>query len=148
VLIVVAGVAVFAAQAMIQVQMLMFIADTVEYGEHKLGRRNDSVTLSLQPFIYKLSSAVASGIVGWSVIASGIKDADSAADMTDDGIFLVKAVMFIVPAVLIAVSYLVYRRFYVLSESRYADIVGELTVRRAAAAGAVAASTEEERADA
>src|SRR5690606_8575051 len=55
VLIVVAGVLVFAAQAMIQVQMLMFIADTVEYGEHKLGRRNDSVTLSLQPFIYKLS---------------------------------------------------------------------------------------------
>src|SRR5690606_32661485 len=52
-----AGVLVFAAQALIQVQMLMFIADTVEYGEHKLGRRRDSVTLSLQPYIYKLSSA-------------------------------------------------------------------------------------------
>lgn len=144
-LIIVAGVAVFAAQAMIQVQMLMFIADTVEYGEHKLGRRNDSVTLSLQPFIYKLSSAVASGVVGWAVIASGIKDADVAADVTDSGTLLVKVVMFIVPAVLILASYLVYRRFYVITEGRYAEIVEELDVRRVAATGTV---PEEDRADA
>lgn len=154
VFIVIAGVAVFAAQAMIQVQMLMFIADTVEYGEHKLGRRNDSVTLSLQPFIYKLSSAVASGIVGWAVIASGIIDAESAADMTDEGTFLVKAVMFVAPAVLIALSYLVYRRFYVIDAARYSEIVEELQVRRGAAAVGAAApaldaasAAEEDRAE-
>ncbi|AYF98383.1 glycoside-pentoside-hexuronide (GPH):cation symporter [Protaetiibacter intestinalis] len=135
-LIVVAGVAVFAAQAMIQVQLLMFIADTVEYGEHKLGRRNDSVTLSLQPFIYKLSSALASGVVGWTVIASGMKDADAAADMTEGGTFLVKLMMFVVPGVLIALSYLVYRRWYRLDAAGYARIVEELRARREAAASA------------
>jgi len=132
-LIVVAGVLVFAAQAMIQVQMLMFIADTVEYGEHKLGRRNDSVTLSLQPFIYKLSAALASGVVGWAVVASGIFDAQGPADMTEGGTLLVKAVMFLAPAVLIALSYLVYRRFYVIDATRYTRIVEELRERREAA---------------
>ena len=130
-LIIIAGVAVFAAQAVIQIQLLMFIADTVEYGEHKFGRRNDSITLSLQPFIYKLSSALANGVIGWVVIASGMKDAEAAADMTEPGVFLVKASMFIVPGVLIAVSYLVYRRFYVLDEGRYAQIVDELRERKA-----------------
>jgi len=143
VLIVVAGVLVFAAQAMIQVQMLMFIADTVEYGEHKLGRRNDSVTLSLQPFIYKLSAALASGVVGWSVVSSGIFDAQGPADMTEGGTFEVKAVMFLAPAVLIALSYLVYRRFYVIDAARYTAIVEELRERRVAAgAGAVVESAE------
>ncbi len=129
--IVVAGVAVFAAQAMIQIQLLMFIADTVEYGEHKLGRRNESVTLSVQPFVYKLSSALANGVIGWVVIASGMEQASGAADMTDAGTFFVRAAMFIVPCALIAVSFLVYRRFYRLDEGRYAQLVEELRARKA-----------------
>ncbi|QNO38128.1 MFS transporter [Protaetiibacter sp. SSC-01] len=145
-MIIVSGVLVFAAQAMIQVHMLMFIADTVEYGEHKLGRRNDGVTLSLQPFIYKLSSAVATGVTGWAVIASGIKDAGDTA-ITDDGQLLVRVVMFVVPALLIALSYVVYRMFYRLDESRYEAIVEELRVRKAAAAGVVEPETEAEAAD-
>lgn len=136
VMIIIAGVGVFAAQAVIQIQLLMFIADTVEYGEHKFGRRNDSVTLSLQPFIYKLSSALANGVIGWVVIASGMKDAADASEMTDSGTFLVKAAMFAIPGLLIAVSYLVYRRFYVLDEGRYAVIVEELHARKEAATAA------------
>ncbi len=150
-MIIVSGVLVFAAQAMIQVHMLMFIADTVEYGEHKLGRRNDGVTLSLQPFIYKLSSAVATGVTGWAVIASGIKEAGDTA-ITDDGQVLVRVVMFVVPAVLIVLSYGVNRIFYVLDAARYAQIVEELRVRKAAAAGLVEpepeTDAEDEHADA
>ncbi|WP_166867797.1 glycoside-pentoside-hexuronide (GPH):cation symporter [Salinibacterium sp. ZJ70] len=135
--VVIAGIAVFAAQATIQIQLLMFVADTVEYGEHKFGRRNDSVTLSLQPVIYKSSSALANGVVAWAVIASGMLDAESAADMTDGGTTLVKVAMFVVPGVMIALSYLIYRRFYTLDEGRYAQIVEELRERR----GTVGAAT-------
>jgi melibiose permease/lactose/raffinose/galactose permease len=130
--IVVAGVAIFAAQAVLQLLMLMFITDTVEYGQHKFGRRNDSVTLSLQPFIYKLGSALASGIVGWTVIASGMKDAGDAAGMTDSGVLLVKTMMLLAPVAMIVVSYLLWLRFYRLDEGRYAQIVEELRLRREA----------------
>ena len=143
VMIVIAGVGVFAAQAVIQIQLLMFIADTVEYGEHKFGRRNDSVTLSLQPFVYKLSSALANGVIGWVVIASGMKDAAGAADMAEGGTVLVKVAMFVVPGLLIAVSYLVYRRYYRLDEARYTAIVEELRLRNKGAADAAGAAKEE-----
>ena len=127
--IVVAGLAIFAGEAIIQLLMLMFIADTVEYGQWKMGRRNDSVTVALQPFIYKLGSALASGVVGWTVIASGMNSADTAGDMTGGGIALLKASMLLLPLVLIVASYLVYHRFYRLDAETYADIVAELRER-------------------
>lgn len=131
-IVVIAGVAIFAAQAVLQLLMLMFVSDTVEYGQFKFGRRNDSVTLSLNPFIYKLGSAVASGIVGWTVIASGMKDAAGAGDTTGEGIVLVKAMMLLVPLALILVSYVLWLRFYRLDEKRYAEIVAKLDARRVA----------------
>jgi melibiose permease/lactose/raffinose/galactose permease len=131
--IVVAGLLVFAGQAFIQLLMLVFIADTVEYGQWKLGRRNASVTLSLQPFITKMGSAVSSGIVGWTVIASGMKDAEGAADMTQAGVDLVKTAMLLVPMALIVASWVVHRRFYRLDERTYSTIVAELAAREAEA---------------
>lgn len=128
-MIIVAGLLVFAGQAAIQLLMLMFIADSVEYGHWKLGRRNDSVTLSLQPFIYKMGAAVANGVIGWTIIVSGMQQAEGAAEMTDAGTTLVKVVMFGVPLVLIVLSYIVYRVGYRLDAARYAEIVAELEAR-------------------
>lgn len=130
--IVVAGLLVFAGQAFIQLLMLVFITDTVEYGQWKLGRRNASVTLSLQPFVTKMGSAVSSGIVGWTVLASGMKEAEGAADMTAAGTDLVKTAMLLVPMALIVASWVVHRRYYRLDETRYAEIVAELAARETA----------------
>lgn len=131
--IVVAGLLVFAGQAFIQLLMLVFIADTVEYGQWKFGRRNASVTLSLQPFITKMGSAVSTGIVGWTVIASGMKEADGAAEMTEAGVDLVKTAMLLVPMGLIVASWVIHRRFYRLDEATYAGIVDELAARERSA---------------
>ena len=129
-IIAVAGILIFVGEGWIQVLMLMFIADCVEYGEWKLGRRNDSVTLSLQPFINKLGAAVASGIVGATVILSGMKEAKGPADMTPSGFMLFKSSMMILPLVLIALSYIIYRRFYKIDEIFFDRIVNELAVRK------------------
>ena len=82
----IAGLVLFIGQAFIQVMMLMFLTDSVEYGEWKFHKRNDSVTFSLQPFINKMGGAVSSGVVGAIVILSGMSQAQSAADMTSSGI--------------------------------------------------------------
>ena len=82
----IAGILLFVGQAFIQVMMLMFLTDSVKYGEWKSGKRNDSVTLSLQPFINKMGGAIASGITGATVILSGMKVAETAADMTSEGL--------------------------------------------------------------
>ena len=91
----IAGLILFIGQAFIQVMTLMFLTDSVEYGEWKFGKRNDSVTFSLQPFINKMGGAIASGVVGAIVIVSGMSQAKSAADMTASGIFILKMAMMV-----------------------------------------------------
>ncbi len=122
----VSGVLLFTGQAFIQLLMLMFIADCVEYGQWKLGRRNESVTLSVQPFIYKASNAIGSGFVGVALVVSGISGAASVDAVTESGISAFKAVMLLLPMALIAVSWLILRIGYRLDEKRYAEILAEL----------------------
>ncbi len=126
-LVALAGTLLFAGQAFIQLLMLMFIADCVEYGQWKLGRRNESITLSLQPFVYKASNALATGLVGIALVWSGISRINSAADLTPDGRWAFKAVMMGAPIVLIAISYVIVRRKYRIDEVLYAQIVAALT---------------------
>ena len=126
----VAGLILFIGQAFIQVMTLMFLTDSVEYGEWKFGKRNDSVTFSLQPFINKMGGAVASGVTGAIVIISGMSQAQSAADMTASGIFILKMAMMVFPLICILVGYLVYRSKYILDEEMYAKIVRELGERK------------------
>lgn len=125
-LIAVAGVLIFAGQAMLQIMMMLYIAETVEYGQWKFGRRNESVTFSLQPFIYKMSSAVSAGVVGVTLILSGIREADTADDVSAGGAAIFKFAMLVLPAVLIAVSWVVARAKYRINETEYARIVSEL----------------------
>lgn len=125
----VAGVLLFAGQAAIQLLMVMFIADSAEYGQWKLGRRNEAVTFALQPFIYKFSNALATGVVGITVVLSGITDADVATDIDDTGRALIKLSMLVVPLLLVVVSYLILRANYRLDETTYRRIVDELRAR-------------------
>jgi sugar (glycoside-pentoside-hexuronide) transporter len=123
------GILIFIGQAFIQLLMLMFLADTVEYGQWKLGKRNDSVTFSLQPFINKMGGALASGIVGTTVILSGITDAAGPSDVSPEGLMMMKAAMLILPLILILISYLLYSKKYRIDEVMYEQILEDLRGR-------------------
>jgi len=124
-----AGILMFLGQAFIQILMLMFLADTVEYGQWKLGKRNESVTFSLQPFINKMGGAIASAIVGATVIISGINDALTPADVTAQGLLIMKFAMLILPLLFILVGYLVYRYKYTIDPVIYQKILQDLQER-------------------
>lgn len=124
-----AGILMFLGQAFIQILMLMFLADTVEYGQWKLGKRNESVTFSLQPFINKMGGAIASAIVGATVIISGINDALTPADVTAQGLLIMKFAMLILPLLFILVGYLVYRYKYTIDPVIYQKILKDLQER-------------------
>ncbi len=125
----IAGLLLFLGQAFIQLLMLMFLADTVEYGQWKLGKRNESVTFALQPFINKMGGAVASGIVGATVIISGINDAKTAADVTPGGLLTLKLAMFVLPLVFIITGYLIYRFKYKIDQKMFKQMLSELEER-------------------
>lgn len=125
----VAAFALFFAASIIQLLMIVFQADTIEYGQVKLGQRNNAVTFALQPFINKSSGAVSTGIVGAAAILSGINTARGAQDMTSSGIAIVKLAMMGLPAVCIVAGYLVWRFRFTIDERAHAALVAELDQR-------------------
>lgn len=125
----VAGVLIFVGQAFIQMLMLMFLSDSIEYGQWKLGKRNESVTFSVQPFINKIGSALANGVLGLTLIISGINAAPTPADVTPQGITIMKLSMMILPLISIVAGYIVYMKKFTIDEKRYAEILSELKAR-------------------
>lgn len=131
VLIASAAVVLFIGEAFIQLLMLMFLADTIEYGQWKLGKRSESVTFSVQPFINKIGGAISTGIISVTVIFSGIKAGDVAAETIDSsGKLIIKLAMLVVPLLFIVGGYFIYLKKYKIDEVKYKEILEELEKRR------------------
>lgn len=129
-LIIVAALLLFIGEAFIQLLMLLFLEDTVEYGQWKLGKRNESITLSVQPLINKIGGAVSMGLVSMTLVWSGIKTGDTAAEaIGDEGKLIIKLVMLIVPVVVIVAGYIVYRCKFKINKEFYDRIVSDLSER-------------------
>ena len=130
ILIALGAVLVFVGQAFIQTLMLMFLADTVEYGHWKLGKRNESITFSVQPLINKIGGALSTAVVSMTLIIAGIKVDGGTVDTIDtSGKLLVKASMFALPLVFIVAGYIIYLKKYKISEVFYQEILRDLEER-------------------
>jgi melibiose permease/lactose/raffinose/galactose permease len=124
-----AGILLFVGEAFIQLLMLMFLTDTVEYGQWKLGNRNESITFSVQPFINKIGGAIANGIVGITLILSGINAANTPDDVTDSGLLMMKVAMLILPLIFIVIGYIIYKKKFKIDKEMFDRIIGDLTER-------------------
>ncbi|PKM74438.1 MAG: sugar transporter [Firmicutes bacterium HGW-Firmicutes-16] len=124
-----AGVLIFVGQAFIQLLMLMFLTDTIEYGQLKLGKRNESITFSVQPFINKIGGALASGVVTVTLIISGINSAVTPNDVTAGGLLTMKLAMLIFPLISIVAGYLVYLFKFKIDKEMFDKIISELGER-------------------
>jgi sugar (glycoside-pentoside-hexuronide) transporter len=125
----VAGILIFVGEAFIEMLMLMFLTDSIEYGQWKLGKRNESITFSVQPFINKIGGAIASGVVGLTLILSGVNKAQSAAEVTGQGILIMKLFMLILPLTAILLGYIVYMKKFRIDEEVHAKILQMLRAR-------------------
>lgn len=124
-----AGVMIFLGEAFIQMITLMSLADSIEYGQWKMGKRNESITFSVQPFINKLGAAIANGVLGLTLIISGINAAKTPQDVTAGGITVMKLSMLIFPLIAIVAGYIVYMKKFTIDEKRYAAILADLKER-------------------
>ena len=106
--------------------VLMVITDSVEYGQLKLGHRDESLALSIRPLLDKFGGAVANGVVGQVAIIAGMTTGASASTITATQAHNFKLLMFAVPAVLVIISIFVFGKKVFLSEEKHAEIVAEL----------------------
>lgn len=113
-------------QALIFLVVLMTITDTVEYGQLKIGHRDESLILSIRPLVNKLSGAVTGGIVGLTAVWVGMSGKATAADITDTNKLYFGLIMFAIPIVFMIISTLIYKTKVHLTEEKHAEIVREL----------------------
>ena len=140
-LIVIAGLGLFFAQAFIQLLMLLFLADAVEYGEWKLGKRNEAASFAVQPFINQFGGAASKGVVSFTLIISGINmianaagaDPEHAAEIIaatpDSAIWIMKISMMILPLICILIGFVLYMKKFKIDEVTYAQILEDLKAR-------------------
>lgn len=105
-------------------------ADTVEYGEYQTGIRIEGLTYSLFSLTRKCGQALGGSIPAFIMGAAGYI---ANAEQTEEVIFSIRASIALLPAGAIAVSFLIML-FYPLTDAKFAQIMKEITARRAAKA--------------
>lgn len=113
-------------QPLIFLVVLMTITDTVEYGQLKLGHRDEALCLCVRPLVDKLAGAITSGIIGIVAIWVGMTAGATADTITPENLAHFKYVMFIAPFVFIVLGAILYRAKVTLTEREHARIVLEL----------------------
>ena len=105
----------------------VFLADTVDYGEYKTGRRNESVVFSMQTFVVKLASAVSVLIAGVGIDLIDLDD--TAAVQTESTLLGLRLLMVALPVAGLVFSILYFVRKYRLTEAVNARISEALRQR-------------------
>ena len=113
-------------QPLVFLVVLITITDSVEYGQLKLGHRDEAVCLCVRPLVDKFAGAVSSGIIGLVAIWVGMTGGASAADITQENLFHFQIVMFAAPIVLMIIASFIYRAKVTLTEAEHAKIVAKL----------------------
>lgn len=124
---------IMAAIGMLNVVITVFLANTVDYGELKNGRRDESVIFSMQTFVVKLASGISALAASVVLTVFNIqKDETGVLSELSDGQRLgLRGCMTIIPIVVLIIGYLVYKKHYKLTDEKLEEITQELEQKRA-----------------
>lgn len=91
----------------------VMLADVVDYGEYKTGRRSESVIFSVQTMLVKFAGAAGGFIVGVGLSVVGyVPNVEQSADT----IMGLEFMMIGLPAIMMTISGVIYQRYYRLHE--------------------------------
>lgn len=97
----------------------VMLADVIDYGEYKLGKRNESIIASFQTLLVKTASAVAAWLVGVGLTMVGyVANAEQSAQT----IMGMRVIMGVIPAIVTILAFVIYAKGYKL-EGAFLDKV-------------------------
>ena len=126
------GFLIFAAFGFQTVLTTVFLANTVDYGELKNQRRDESVIFSMQTFVVKLASGVAALIASVCLAVCKLSDDTSqAVSAAGQGSVLgLRFTMTVIPIIGLAATFFIFQKRYKLTEEKVAEIAAQVKAKR------------------
>ncbi len=90
------------------VAQTVFLADIVDYGEYKTGKRNESITFSMKGFLQKLAYTVQTIILFGGLNIMGYNEQITANSINEQTKTAIGIICFAVPAVLVTLSLIIF----------------------------------------
>ena len=120
-----------AAVGVLNVLVTIFLANTVDYGELKNGRRDESVIFSMQTFVVKLASGVAALVASICLSISNISDDTSTVGAAktavgNNSLLILRLTMTLLPIFGMIIAIFLFRKKYILDEKKLDEITTTL----------------------
>ena len=130
------GFCIFAANGILTVITTVFLANTVDYGEFKNHRRDESVIFSMQTFVVKLASGIAILATGICLklnnlkqddkITEEMKTVDWSLDVPAAAKTGLRMTMTVIPIIGLIIAFLWFRKKYILTDKKVEEISVEV----------------------
>ena len=121
---------IMSAMGMLNVIITVFLANTVDYGEWKNNRRDESVIFSMQTFVVKLSSGIAALAASFVLQVFHINKEQAAGAIAASSRIGLRASMTLLPIVILVVGLIVFRKKYMLTDEKVRQIAEQIRNRR------------------
>ena len=129
------GFFIFATNGINAILTTVFLANTVDYGELKNNRRDESVIFSMQTFVVKLASGVAAFIASICLQVNqlsnaAVSEADKAVDfsaaVSASAKLGLRMTMTVAPIALIVFSFFWFKKKYILTDEKVEEIAAKV----------------------
>ena len=126
------GFFIFAANGILSVLTTVFLANTVDYGELKNNRRDESVIFSMQTFVVKLASGVAALIASVCLSVFNLSDDTEAVveNVASSSVVGLRMTMTIIPIIGLLIAAVYFKKKFMLTEKKVEEISVQLKERR------------------
>lgn len=128
-LLLIPGFLIFTAFGMLTVLTTVFLANTVDYGEMKNGRRDESVIFSMQTFVVKLASGVAAFIASICLTVCNLSS-DTAgtqvAETAGSSVAGLRLTMTVLPIAGLLAAIFLFHKKYILTEENIEKITAQI----------------------
>ena len=123
---------IMSAIGMLNVVLTIFLANTVDYGELKNGRRDESVIFSMQTFVVKLASGVSALVASVVLTLTHIQkdDTETLLELTSNQRLGLRGSMTILPIIVLIIGYIIYKKHYILKAEKLEEINRDLAVNK------------------
>ena len=124
---------IMSAIGMLNVIVTVFLANTVDYGELRNHRRDESVICSMQTFVYKLASGIAALAASLVISIFHIQKDETAEVLTAidaSSRIGLRMCMTLIPIVMLIIGLIVFRKHYILTDEKLEEINAQLKAER------------------